>query len=100
MDDLGTSHMGQEGAEEGEQCPDGEIEGELLEDQAKGIYQTQAARANYLCLDRPDIGFATKETMRKLSNPTTEDEVALKKLGKFLLGKPRLVSLFRYGAPA
>ena len=75
--------MGLEGAEEGEQCPELETEGEPLDDRAKGIYQTQAARANYLCLDRPDIGFATKETMRKLSNPTTEDEIALMKLGFF-----------------
>ena len=60
-------------------------------------YQTQAARANYLCLDRPDIGFATKEAMRRLSAPTKGDEVALKKLGRYLLGCPRIVSLFRYG---
>ena len=40
-------------------------------------YQTQAARANYLCLDRPDIGFAVREAMRRLAAPTREDEVAL-----------------------
>ena len=60
-------------------------------------YQKQAARANYFCLDRPDIGYATKECMRRLSAPTKEDEGALKRLGRFLLGRPRVVSLFRYG---
>ena len=35
--------------------------------------------------------------MRRLSNPTVNDEAALKKIAKFLLGKPRLVSVFRYG---
>ena len=74
-----------------------EVEEVPLEGQAKANYQTQAARANYLCLDRPDISFATKETMRRLSNPTTDDEAALKKLGKYLLGKPRVVSNFKYG---
>ena len=63
----------------------------------KKNYQKQAARANYLCLDRPDIGFATKETMRKLSAPTQSDMSALKKVGKFLMGKPRMISHFRFG---
>ena len=35
--------------------------------------------------------------MRRLSNPKANDEIALKKLGKYLLGKPRVVSNFRYG---
>ena len=69
----------------------------MLQGRAKSNYQTQAARANYLCLDRPDISFATKELMRKLSNPTTQDEIALKKLGKYLAGKSRVVSNFEYG---
>ena len=32
---------------------DAELEGELLAEPEKKIYMTQAARANYLCLDRP-----------------------------------------------
>ena len=35
--------------------------------------------------------------MRKLSSPTAGDETALKKIGKYLLGRPRLVSVFKYG---
>ena len=35
--------------------------------------------------------------MRRLSNPTAGDELAWKKIAKFLLGRPRLVSLFQYG---
>ena len=88
-EDLGTTHHDHNGARAEE---DEELQGE-----AKRNYQTQAARANYLCLDRPDIGFATKEAMRRLSAPTKGDEVALKKLGRYLLGCPRVVSLFRYG---
>ena len=96
IENLDTRHQGPPCAEEESKEQDDAVEGELLEGQAKSVYQTQAARANYLCLDRPDIGFATKEAMRRLSCPTTEDETALKKIGRFLLGKQRLVSLFRY----
>ena len=85
-DDLGTSHLGSPGAEE--ESIEGEMaEGEPLESQARSVYQTQAARANYLCMDRPENGFAVEEAMRKLSNPTKDDEVALKRVGNFLLGK-------------
>ena len=35
--------------------------------------------------------------MRRLASPTVEDEMALKRLGLFLLGCPRVVSMFRYG---
>ena len=87
--DLGSSHQDIEGAIEGE---DEQLQGEALKN-----YQTQAARANYLCLDRPDIGFATKEAMRRLAAPTKGDEVALKRIGRYLRGCPRVVSTFKYG---
>ena len=67
------------------------------EGEAKANFQTQAARANYLCLDRPDLGFAVKESMRKLSTPNADDEAALKKVARYLVGKPRLISIFKYG---
>ena len=38
-------------------------ESAALEGESKANFQTQAARANYLCLDRPDIAFATEECM-------------------------------------
>ena len=75
----------------------GEPEEVPLEGESKQNYMTQAARGNYLCLDRPDLGFAVKETMRRLSTPSVEDEAALKKVARYLVGKPRLVSIFRYG---
>ena len=80
--------------EEEETAPN---EGEMLEGERKANYQTQAARANYLCLDRCDIGFATKECMRRLSSPTVDDETALKKMVRYLKGRPRVVSIFEYG---
>ena len=84
-----------EDEEETEDIQDGS---EALEGERKANYQTQSARANYLCLDRPDIPFATKECMRRLSSPSAADEGALKKLGRYLKGKPRVVSMFEYGS--
>ena len=74
-----------------------EEEEELLQGSERNNYQRQAARANYLCQDRPDIGFATKELMRRLSAPNAEDLVALIKLGRYLMGRPRVVSRFKFG---
>ena len=54
-------------------------------------YQSVAARINYLAMDRPDLQYASKETMRKMSAPTEDDELKLKRIGRYLIGRPRLV---------
>ena len=72
---------------------------EELQGVEKKNYQKQAATANYLCLDRPDIGLSVKETMKNLSAPTRADMTTLKKVGKYLLGKPRMISHFKFGEP-
>ena len=46
---------------------------EPLDEARKKNFQTQAARANYVCMDRADLGYAVKECMRKLSNPGVND---------------------------
>ncbi len=51
----------------------------------------RAARANFLASDRPDIAFAVKELCRGMSAPTARDPEALKRLARYLLGKPRVV---------
>ena len=101
--------VGQEGSAEQGQHDDGKVsdaqgaqeaadEEEVpLQGEELRCFQTQAARANYLCLDRPDIGFATKECMRRMSSPTQGDLIALKKLGRYLMGAPRVVSTFYHG---
>ena len=35
--------------------------------------------------------------MRKISTPNKGDETALKKIARYLVGKPRLISIFKYG---
>ena len=53
-------------------------------------------RASYLAQDRPDIQYAVKELARGMSSPTEADAQKLKRLGRYLLGKPRMVLNFNY----
>ena len=57
-------------------------------------YRALAARANYLALDRPDVQYAVKEICRSMSKPTVGGKKKLKRLGRYLIGKPRMVSRF------
>ena len=57
-------------------------------------FRAFAARANYLSADRPDCQYAAKEICRWMSAPTELSMAALKRLGRYLLGRPRLV--FKY----
>ena len=54
------------------------------------MFPAVAAKANYLAQDRPDIAFACKELCRDFSVPTKERYCKLKRLGRYLLGTPRL----------
>ena len=55
-----------------------------------------AARANYLAADRPDIQYAAKEICRWMQAPTELGVTALKRLARYLIGKPRLVFHYRW----
>ena len=68
-------------------------EGELgIEEQR--VYRGQAARCNYMSVDRPDLIYASKEASRQMSKPTIEDRWRMGKIGKYLRGYPRLVQKF------
>ena len=68
-----------------------DTEPELLDDRSATEFRAMAARANFLAADRPDIGFAVKELCRGMAAPTARDAEALKRLARYLLGRPRLV---------
>ena len=55
------------------------------------VYRAATARANYLGQDRPECQFATKEACRGMSCPTEGTFKGLKRLGRFIEGKKRLV---------
>ena len=57
-------------------------------------YRAIAARLNYIFPDRPDIGYAVKEPARNMSKPRASDFQKLRKIGRYLVGKYRLIMRF------
>ena len=67
------------------------IEDKLLGPNSHTAFRALAARANYLAQDRPDLQLAAKEVCRFMSSPTETSEAALKRMGRYLLGRMRCV---------
>jgi len=85
--------VGTPGAKEGESAPDSET---LLDDAGEiTAFRGISARGLYLSVDRPEARFATKELARRMANPTRGNLKELKRLGRYLRGKPRLVMVYR-----
>ena len=61
-----------------------------LDEVAAGKFRALAARANYLALDRPDIGFASKECCRHMAKPRKLDYENLRRLARYLRSNPRM----------
>ena len=59
-------------------------------------YRGIVARVNYLAPDRMDIGFAVKEVARSMARPIECDWAKLKRIGRYLIGRPRLISHFAW----
>ena len=62
---------------------------ELDEKQATQ-YRAIAARCNYISPGRPDLAYSVKEIARPMSKPIVGDWQKLKRLGRYLLGRPRM----------
>ena len=60
------------------------------------LFRALVARANYLAQDRTDIAFAVKELCRRMSSPREGDWKGLKRLGRYLVDKRRLICEFKY----
>ena len=59
-------------------------------------YRAIVARLNYLSPDRPDISYSVKELARAMSSPSNGDWLRLKRLGRYLKGRPRLQQVFEW----
>ena len=75
--------------------PDDEDDGEeeLVGTEAT-LYRAIAARLNYLAPDRMDIQYAVKESARAMSAPKRAHWKMLRKIGRYLLGAPRMIMKF------
>ena len=57
-------------------------------------FRGSAARANYLSADRIDVQYPCKEVCRSMAGPIAQSLKALKRIGRYLTGRPRLVYSF------
>ena len=64
---------------------------EPLAPREASLYRAIVARINFLAADRPDVQFASKEASRKMSCPRHVDWAAVKRIGRYLAGRPRAV---------
>ena len=69
---------------------------ELLDNEDARLYRWVAARLHYIAPDRPDISYAVKESASSMSAPRRGDLRRLKKIGRYLIGHPRLISKFKW----
>ncbi len=76
--------------EELKKWEDEENEKELSEEK-QTKFRSIAARCNYLAADRPDLMYAVKEVCREMAKPTVGAWKKLKRIGRYLVGKPRTV---------
>ena len=60
-------------------------------------FRALSARGNFLSQDRTDIGFSTKELCREFAVPNRNSYNRLKRVARYLIGKPRLVYNYRWG---
>ena len=67
-----------------------------LDSEQSTMYRRVEARFNFLAQDRIDIQYATKEVMRAMALPRQSDIEKAKRLGRYLLGRPRYVMKFTF----
>ena len=60
------------------------------------LFRSVVARCNYLAQDRVDIQYACKECSRHMAKPCQGDWAALKRIGRYLKGAPRLIQHFSW----
>ena len=58
------------------------------------MFRAVAARLNFLSQDRPDTTFATRKLCSKMSQPDAQDLKNMKRVGRFLVRRPRFGCLF------
>ena len=59
-------------------------------------YRALVARIGYLSQDRPDLKFASMRVCCAVAKPSVRDMGCVKKIGRYLVGKPRAKCWFRW----
>ena len=89
----GVAATGETSVEDNE----GSTEPELVQEETT-MFRAVAARLNYLSRDRLDITFATMKLCSKMSWLDAQDLKNMKRVGRFLVGRPRVGCLFEWQA--
>ena len=63
------------------------LDGPALDAKSAALFKSICMRIAFLALDRPDIAFSSKECTRAMSCPTHTAMDAMKRLGRYLMGK-------------
>ena len=72
------------------------LEDGSLTPESATTFRGVGARGNYLSQDRPEISFSTKELCRDVAVPNNASFAKLKRLGRYLVGRPRLVHRYAF----
>ncbi len=75
------------------------LEGPELDAAMATPFRSACMRLAYLAMDRPEIQYTAKEIARAMANPTEAAWTALKRCVRYLIGKPRMVTVFRRQKP-
>ena len=60
------------------------------------LYRRVVARINYVGVDRPDLSFASRVASSHMSNPKEGDEQVIKRIIRYLKGKPRVAIRYEF----
>ena len=98
--DIIINHLGLSDKDKqlGSPCDErsGEDKGKELTGASPTLYRGLTARGVYLSQDRSDIATAVKDLARCMSNPAERDMGALKKLGRYLIGRQRYIVKYNW----
>lgn len=77
---------------------DSDIEVEYLNAAYAKKFRALAARLNHVACERPDLQYSVKECARHMARPQAGSWAPLKKIGRYLLYRPRLVLEYKVQA--
>ena len=75
------------------------VRGARLPDAEDTTFRSVAALVNFILPERPDVMYAGKEVLRGMAKPGTEDVRRLKRLLRYMKGKPRRAITFSWDEP-
>ena len=61
------------------------------------MYRSIVMKLNYLAMDRPELQWSVRRCAKSMSSPTDEDMERLKRIGRYLEGRPRVRISMMFG---